>query len=73
MNYRGQTKRKELPLCRKCGMDGGIRMMTNGAYEQYFIKCQVCGYQTRKFSTRGAATAEWCGTNRRGANPREGR
>ena len=46
-------------------MDGGIRMVTDETYERYFIKCQVCGYQTRKFSTVGAATAEWCGTKSR--------
>lgn len=72
MNYRGRTRKKELPLCRKCGMDGGIRMVTDETYERYFIKCQVCGYQTRKFSTVGAATAEWCGTNHRGTKSREG-
>lgn len=72
MGYHNQSRCKVLPVCRKCGMDAGVRMVTDEAYEKYFIVCQSCGYQTRRYSSRGAATAEWCGTNRRGANSREG-
>lgn len=66
MNKYGKNHCRELPPCRVCGLDGGLRMMTENP-EQYFIVCQVCGFRTKKFTTRAGATRSWGGSKKKEA------
>lgn len=65
MNGRGRNYFSNLQVCKACGMDAGIRMVTDTVPEEFYVVCQICGYKTRKHSTQSAATNEW---TRRGGN-----
>lgn len=66
MNYRGQYKRDGLPLCPKCGMDSGKRVVIEGSNEQYYVVCETCGYRTKPHPNQVAATHEWARKGRKG-------
>ena len=59
MNYRGQYKLTELKHCRVCGMDAGVRMVTEALPERFFVVCKVCGYKTKPHKSQAHATREW--------------
>ena len=61
MNYRGIYRNVPLSLCRKCGMDSGVRKVTDTAIEQYFVECESCGFKTKYHKSQGAASKEWNG------------
>ena len=48
-----------LPVCPKCGMDSGRRVVSDGIPERYFVVCETCGYMTKPHPTQTAATKEW--------------
>ena len=59
MNKGNRYFRYALPVCPKCGMDGGRRGVLETNPEQYFVVCEVCGFQTKPFSTQQGATYSW--------------
>ena len=61
MNYRGKYRRQPLAPCRVCGMDAGLRMVTETVPEKFYVVCQICPYKTRAHKTQSAATLEWNG------------
>ena len=48
-----------LPVCPKCRMDSGRRVVSDGVPERYFVVCETCGYMTKPHPTQTAATKEW--------------
>lgn len=59
MNFRGKYNRTELKPCKCCGMDSGVRMVTETVPEKFFVVCQICPYKTRAHKSQSAATKEW--------------
>lgn len=59
MNHRGKTKFTELRECKICGMDSGIRKVTNSVPEQFFVVCETCGHKTKMHKSLAHATREW--------------
>ena len=59
MNRKDRYFRNALPVCPKCGMDGGKRLVSDTVPEKYFVICEVCGFQTKPHVTQSAATKEW--------------
>ena len=55
----GRRFRMELPVCPKCRMDSGRRVVSDGVPERYFVVCETCGYMTKPHPTQTAATKEW--------------
>ena len=51
--------RMALPVCPKCGMDSGKRLISDTVPEKYFVVCETCGYMTKPHPTQTAATKEW--------------
>ena len=51
--------RMALPVCPKCGMDSGRRVVSDGVPERYFVVREACGYMTKPHPTQTAATKEW--------------
>ena len=61
MNSRGIYNRHPLKECRVCGMDAGMRMVTEELPERFYVVCEVCAFKTRAHKSQGAATKEWNG------------
>ena len=53
--------KKKLPVCPKCGMDSGRRLVTETCPERYFVVCETCGYRTKPHGSQSTATKEWSG------------
>ena len=61
MNYHRKYRRTALNVCRKCGMDSGIRKVTDSVPEEYFVECEICGFKTKRHKSLPHATREWNG------------
>ena len=61
MNSYGKTRYTPLNVCRICGMDTGVRVIVNGNPEEFYIKCQICGIETKRCKSMNAATRLWNG------------
>lgn len=64
MNKRCRYFRKALPVCPKCGMYSGRRMVSDTNPEKYFVVCETCGFRTKPHPDQSAATNEWIGKNK---------
>lgn len=59
MQRNNRHYRNVLPVCPKCGMDSGRRLVSETVPEKYFVICEACGYQTKPCATQSAATNAW--------------
>lgn len=63
MNKKNKYFKKPLPVCPKCGMDSGKRMVSLTVPEKYYVICETCGFQTKGHADQSAATNEWAGNS----------
>jgi len=59
MNSYGRQRLVPLKHCRVCGMDAGARKIKEGAEDQFFIVCEICGFKTKPHKSWSAASKEW--------------
>lgn len=59
MNAYGRYRPNPLNHCRVCGMDAGIRKITESVPERHFVVCEICGFKTKLHKSQAHATREW--------------
>lgn len=58
MTYRGKNQIQPLPPCPRCGQYSGERRQ-KAEEDRYIVRCASCGWHTKFYNSKAAATREW--------------
>lgn len=59
MSKRIRNPYDRLPECPICGMDSGVRKITDTVPEKCYVICETCGYKAGPCKSMSSAVSEW--------------